>query len=125
MFSRIMVSSLCQYKFVYICIYKILRKCLALLFIKFIGFQLIPLPYLTHNSMVLSRLFREYGKICATHPWEVIIISLTVMLSLVSVSAYPSPEIDKICGWNHVCENAEVRILLSLFPIDISVHVTV
>ncbi|XP_025077274.1 3-hydroxy-3-methylglutaryl-coenzyme A reductase-like isoform X2 [Pomacea canaliculata] len=57
--------------------------------------------------MVLSRLFREYGKICATHPWEVIIISLTVMLSLVSVSAYPSPEIDKICGWNHVCENAE------------------
>ncbi|KAK7499766.1 hypothetical protein BaRGS_00009107 [Batillaria attramentaria] len=56
---------------------------------------------------MLSRLFRVHGHMCATHPWEVIITSLTITLCLVSMSVYTSHGIDKVCGWNYVCSNEE------------------
>lgn len=69
--------------------------------------MLLPIPYLTKSSIMLSRLFRAHGKTCATHPWEVIIISLTVTMCLVSMSVYASPSFNKICGWNYVCHNED------------------
>ena len=71
-------------------------------------FQLLPIPYLTKTSIMLSRLFYAHGRMCATHPWEVIITSLTVTLCLVSMSVYASPSFNKICGWNYKCHSEEV-----------------
>ncbi|KAL8582291.1 hypothetical protein ACOMHN_037048 [Nucella lapillus] len=56
---------------------------------------------------MLSRLFRAHGRMCANHPWEVIITSLTVTLCLVSMNVYASPGLDKICGWNYICRSEE------------------
>lgn len=56
---------------------------------------------------MLSRLFRVHGQMCATHPWEVIITSLTITLCLVSMSIYTSHGLDKICGWNYICPHEE------------------
>ncbi|XP_076443299.1 3-hydroxy-3-methylglutaryl-coenzyme A reductase-like isoform X2 [Babylonia areolata] len=69
--------------------------------------KLLPIPFLTKGSVMLSRLFRAHGQMCAAHPWEVIITSLTVTLCLVSMSIYGSPGMDKVCGWNYICHNEE------------------
>lgn len=44
---------------------------------------------------------------CASHPWEVIITTLTLTICLVSMSVYSSNGINKICGWNYVCPQEE------------------
>ncbi|KAK7116442.1 3-hydroxy-3-methylglutaryl-coenzyme A reductase-like isoform X1 [Littorina saxatilis] len=68
---------------------------------------LLSIPYLNKGSIMLSRLFRAHGRMCASHPWEVIITSLTVTLCLVSMSVYASHNLYKLCGWNYVCQNEE------------------
>lgn len=50
-------------------------------------------------------MFWAHGKFCASHPWEVIIGTLTVTLCLMSMTMYSSD--DKICGWNYVCPNID------------------
>lgn len=68
-------------------------------------------------TMMLKDMFWAHGKFCASHPWEVIIGTLTVTLCLMSMTMYSSD--DKICGWNYVCPNIDVSnfIILGIFSL--------
>ncbi|XP_067665531.1 3-hydroxy-3-methylglutaryl-coenzyme A reductase-like isoform X2 [Haliotis asinina] len=54
---------------------------------------------------MLSRVFRVHGHFCASHPWEVIIGTVTTTLCLMSMSVFTGS--NKICGWNYNCHNEE------------------
>ncbi|XP_064607841.1 3-hydroxy-3-methylglutaryl-coenzyme A reductase-like isoform X2 [Liolophura sinensis] len=53
------------------------------------------------STGMLSRLFRAHGQFCASHPWEVIIGTITITLCLMSMSMFTGD--DRVCGWNYVC----------------------
>ncbi|CAG5133215.1 unnamed protein product [Candidula unifasciata] len=50
---------------------------------------------------MLSRLFDAHGQLCAGHPWEVLIATVTVTTSLMSMSLWATNR--NACGWNHAC----------------------
>lgn len=50
---------------------------------------------------MLSRAFRTYGRFCSSHPWEVIVGTLTVTICLMSMKYYTG--IPQVCGWNYRC----------------------
>lgn len=52
---------------------------------------------------MLSDIYHTHGYFCASHPWEIIIGSVTVTTCLLSVSLFTAGS--RICGWNYVCEN--------------------
>lgn len=52
---------------------------------------------------MLSNIYHTHGYFCASHPWEIIIGSVTVTTCLLSVSLFTAGS--RICGWNYVCEN--------------------
>ena len=56
--------------------------------------------------MPFTNIFRAHGKFCATHPWEVIVATITVTMCMMSVSMFTGDP--RICGWNYKCENVEV-----------------
>ncbi|ESO88291.1 hypothetical protein LOTGIDRAFT_126248 [Lottia gigantea] len=56
---------------------------------------------------MLSSLFRAHGQFCATHPWEVIIGTVTITLCLMSMSLFTSTE--KVCGWNYICPQNDIH----------------
>ncbi|KAL5004158.1 hypothetical protein ScPMuIL_017614 [Solemya velum] len=71
----------------------------------------------TEIDKMLSGLFRAHGRLIASHPWEVIISTLTVTLCLMSMSMFTGN--DKVCGWNYFCpQEQEVKssdiIILSI-----------
>ncbi|XP_046583776.1 3-hydroxy-3-methylglutaryl-coenzyme A reductase-like [Haliotis rubra] len=62
-------------------------------------------PIVPTSSVMLSRVFRVHGHFCASHPWEVIIGTVTTTLCLMSMSVFTGS--NKICGWNYNCHNEE------------------
>ncbi|XP_013394570.1 3-hydroxy-3-methylglutaryl-coenzyme A reductase [Lingula anatina] len=60
---------------------------------------------LVSGPKMLTSVFRRYGYMCASHPWEVIIGTITVTVCLFSMSLLTGN--DKICGWNYICPKEE------------------
>lgn len=56
---------------------------------------------------MLSNLFHTHGHFCASHPWEIIIGTITITTCLLSVSLFTAGT--RICGWNYVCEKEKVE----------------
>jgi hypothetical protein len=61
-------------------------------------------------------LFRAHGEFCASHPWEVIVATLTLTVCMVTVDqrrlGLPSdPHMG--CGWRHDCVGLEVLVHVS------------
>ncbi|ETE58948.1 3-hydroxy-3-methylglutaryl-coenzyme A reductase [Ophiophagus hannah] len=59
---------------------------------------------------MLSGLFRMHGLFVASHPWEVIVGTVTLTICMMSMKMFTGN--DKICGWNYECpkfEEDEVR----------------
>ena len=57
---------------------------------------------------MLSRLFRKHGSLCAERPWEVIIGTVTLTVSILSMSLFAT---DKVCGWNYICEDRQSEVI--------------
>ncbi|XP_021930666.1 3-hydroxy-3-methylglutaryl-coenzyme A reductase isoform X2 [Zootermopsis nevadensis] len=55
-------------------------------------------------------LFRAHGELCASHPWEVIVATLTLTVCMLTVDQRPlglSPDPHMGCGWRHDCVGLE------------------
>ncbi|XP_028917684.1 3-hydroxy-3-methylglutaryl-Coenzyme A reductase isoform X1 [Ornithorhynchus anatinus] len=60
---------------------------------------------------MLSRLFRMHGLFVASHPWEVIVGTVTFTICMMSMNMFTGN--DKICGWNYECPKLEEEDVLS------------
>ncbi|XP_069793561.1 3-hydroxy-3-methylglutaryl-CoA reductase a isoform X2 [Narcine bancroftii] len=60
---------------------------------------------------MLSRLFRLHGLFVASHPWEVIVGTVTVTICMMSMNMFTGN--NQICGWNFECPKIEEEILSS------------
>ncbi|XP_054253381.1 3-hydroxy-3-methylglutaryl-Coenzyme A reductase isoform X2 [Indicator indicator] len=60
---------------------------------------------------MLSRLFRMHGLFVASHPWEVIVGTVTLTICMMSMKMFTGN--DKICGWNYKCPKLEEDVLSS------------
>ncbi|XP_066472336.1 3-hydroxy-3-methylglutaryl-Coenzyme A reductase isoform X1 [Tiliqua scincoides] len=60
---------------------------------------------------MLSRLFRMHGLFVASHPWEVIVGTVTLTICMMSMKMFTGN--DKICGWNYECPKFEEDVLSS------------
>ncbi|XP_028829660.1 3-hydroxy-3-methylglutaryl-coenzyme A reductase-like [Denticeps clupeoides] len=60
---------------------------------------------------MLTELFRLHGLFVASHPWEVIVGTVAVTISLMSMNAFASS--DQICSWNQCPKVPEVQRILS------------
>ncbi|XP_050400448.1 3-hydroxy-3-methylglutaryl-coenzyme A reductase [Patella vulgata] len=69
--------------------------------------KLIP-QFAPGSVTMLSGLFRAHGQFCASHPWEVIIGTVTITLCLMSMSLFTSSE--KVCGWNYICPHEDLQL---------------
>lgn len=54
---------------------------------------------------MLSRLFRMHGLLVASHPWEVIVGTVTLTICMMSMNMFTGN--DQICGWNFDCPKTE------------------
>ncbi|KAG5841211.1 hypothetical protein ANANG_G00197160 [Anguilla anguilla] len=60
---------------------------------------------------MLTRLFRIHGLFVASHPWEVIVGTVTLTICMMSMNMFTGN--DQICGWNYECPLLEEQILSS------------
>ncbi|XP_048359446.1 3-hydroxy-3-methylglutaryl-Coenzyme A reductase isoform X2 [Sphaerodactylus townsendi] len=60
---------------------------------------------------MLSGLFRVHGLFVASHPWEVIVGTVTLTICMMSMKMFTGN--DKICGWNYECPKLEEDVLSS------------
>ncbi|XP_017296233.1 3-hydroxy-3-methylglutaryl-CoA reductase a [Kryptolebias marmoratus] len=60
---------------------------------------------------MLSPLFRAHGLLVASHPWEVIIGTVTLTICMMSMNMFTGN--DQICGWNLDCPRSEEEVLSS------------
>nr|AHI87506.1 3-hydroxy-3-methylglutaryl-coenzyme A reductase [Gobiocypris rarus] len=60
---------------------------------------------------MLTRLFRMHGLFVASHPWEVIVATVTLTICMMSMNMFTGN--DQICGWNFDCPKLEEQILSS------------
>ncbi|XP_053155147.1 3-hydroxy-3-methylglutaryl-Coenzyme A reductase isoform X2 [Hemicordylus capensis] len=60
---------------------------------------------------MLSSLFRMHGLFVASHPWEVIVGTITLTICMMSMKMFTGN--DKICGWNYECPKFEEDVLSS------------
>nr|XP_033785187.1 3-hydroxy-3-methylglutaryl-Coenzyme A reductase [Geotrypetes seraphini]XP_033785188.1 3-hydroxy-3-methylglutaryl-Coenzyme A reductase [Geotrypetes seraphini]XP_033785189.1 3-hydroxy-3-methylglutaryl-Coenzyme A reductase [Geotrypetes seraphini] len=60
---------------------------------------------------MLSRLFRLHGLFVASHPWEVIVGTVTLTICMMSMNMFTGN--DQICGWNYQCPKFEDDVLSS------------
>lgn len=60
----------------------------------------------TKNSMKaeLSRYFGIHGRFCASHPWEVIVSTVTLTVCVLSMSVLSGGNVGKVCGINKPCQ---------------------
>lgn len=54
---------------------------------------------------MLTRLFRMHGLLVASHPWEVIVGTVTLTICMLSMNMFTGN--DQICGWNFDCPKTE------------------
>lgn len=55
---------------------------------------------------MLTRVFRAHGLVVASHPWEVIVGTVTLTVCMMSMNMFTGN--DQICGWNFDCPKTEV-----------------
>uniref|UniRef100_A0A673MK85 3-hydroxy-3-methylglutaryl coenzyme A reductase n=1 Tax=Sinocyclocheilus rhinocerous TaxID=307959 RepID=A0A673MK85_9TELE len=60
---------------------------------------------------MLTRLFRIHGLFVASHPWEVIVATVTLTICMMSMNMFTGN--NQICGWNFDCPKLEEQILSS------------
>ncbi|XP_034027144.1 3-hydroxy-3-methylglutaryl-coenzyme A reductase-like [Thalassophryne amazonica] len=60
---------------------------------------------------MLTRLFRVHGLLVASHPWEVIVGTVTLTICMMSMNMFTGN--DQICGWNFDCPKSDEQILSS------------
>ncbi|KAM6953987.1 3-hydroxy-3-methylglutaryl-coenzyme A reductase-like [Aplochiton taeniatus] len=60
---------------------------------------------------MLTRLFRLHGLMVASHPWEVIVSTVTLTVCMMSMNMFTGN--DQICGWNYDCPKTEEQVLSS------------
>ncbi|KAK2902627.1 3-hydroxy-3-methylglutaryl-coenzyme A reductase-like isoform X2 [Channa argus] len=60
---------------------------------------------------MLTHLFRMHGLLVASHPWEVIVGTVTLTICMMSTNMFTGN--DQICGWNFDCPKTEEQILSS------------
>ncbi|XP_053276926.1 3-hydroxy-3-methylglutaryl-coenzyme A reductase isoform X1 [Pleuronectes platessa] len=60
---------------------------------------------------MLTHLFRMHGLLVASHPWEVIVSTVTLTICMMSMNMFTTN--DQICGWNFDCPKTEEQILSS------------
>uniref|UniRef100_A0AAV2MMH4 ribonuclease H n=1 Tax=Knipowitschia caucasica TaxID=637954 RepID=A0AAV2MMH4_KNICA len=60
---------------------------------------------------MLTRLFRAHGLLVASHPWEVIVGTVTLTICMMSMNMFTGN--DQICGWNFDCPKSDEQILSS------------
>ncbi|XP_069483571.1 3-hydroxy-3-methylglutaryl-Coenzyme A reductase [Ambystoma mexicanum] len=60
---------------------------------------------------MLSRLFRLHGFFVASHPWEVIVGTVTLTICTMSMNMFTGN--NQICGWNYECPKLEEDVLSS------------
>ncbi|XP_018423341.1 PREDICTED: 3-hydroxy-3-methylglutaryl-Coenzyme A reductase isoform X2 [Nanorana parkeri] len=60
---------------------------------------------------MLSRLFRMHGQFVASHPWEVIVGTVTITICMMSMNMFTGN--DQICGWNYECPKFDEDVLSS------------
>ncbi|KAF5896745.1 3-hydroxy-3-methylglutaryl-coenzyme A reductase-like, partial [Clarias magur] len=60
---------------------------------------------------MLSRLFRLHGLFVASHPWEVIVATVTLTICMMSMNMFTGNNC--ICGWNFDCPKYEEQVLSS------------
>ncbi|XP_019638576.1 PREDICTED: 3-hydroxy-3-methylglutaryl-coenzyme A reductase-like isoform X2 [Branchiostoma belcheri] len=53
------------------------------------------------NLAMLTGLFKAYGRFCVSHPWEVIVGTITATICLLSMNMITNS--DRVCGWNYIC----------------------
>lgn len=71
---------------------------------------------------MLTRLFRMHGLLVASHPWEVIVGTVTLTICMMSMNMFTGN--DQICGWNFECpKTEEVRKLEQLSVVLYSPHI--
>ncbi|KAL4617536.1 3-hydroxy-3-methylglutaryl-Coenzyme A reductase isoform X1 [Arapaima gigas] len=63
------------------------------------------------SSTMLTQLFRMHGLFVASHPWEVIVGTVTLTICMMSMNMFTGN--DQICGWNYECPKIEEQILSS------------
>ncbi|XP_012713427.1 3-hydroxy-3-methylglutaryl-coenzyme A reductase [Fundulus heteroclitus] len=61
--------------------------------------------------IMLGPLFRAHGLLVASHPWEVIVGTITLTICMLSMNMFTGN--DQICGWNLDCPKTEEEILSS------------
>lgn len=54
---------------------------------------------------MLTRLFRIHGLFVASHPWEVIVATVTLTICMMSMNMFTGN--NQICGWNFDCPKLE------------------
>ncbi|XP_030647877.1 3-hydroxy-3-methylglutaryl-CoA reductase a [Chanos chanos] len=60
---------------------------------------------------MLTRLFRIHGLFVASHPWEVIVATVTLTICMMSMNMFTGN--NQICGWNYDCPKSEEQVLSS------------
>ncbi|XP_041854429.1 3-hydroxy-3-methylglutaryl-coenzyme A reductase-like isoform X2 [Melanotaenia boesemani] len=60
---------------------------------------------------MLTPLFRAHGLLVASHPWEVIVGTVTLTICMMSMNMFTGN--DQICGWNLDCPKPEEEVLSS------------
>ena len=59
-----------------------------------------------------------HGLFVASHPWEVIVGTVTLTISMMSMKMFTGN--DKICGWNYECPKLEeVRIYIHVIVLTV------
>ncbi|CAN8016543.1 unnamed protein product [Ixodes persulcatus] len=59
-----------------------------------------------YPGRMLPKLFYAHGRLCASHPWEVIVGFLTLTICMLSMGASFLGS-SRVCGWSHQCQMRE------------------
>lgn len=67
----------------------------------------------------LGTYFGVHGRFCASHPWEVIVTTVTLTVCVLSVSVLSDGKVGTLCGFNRPCQKKppqeEVRFFFDCF----------
>lgn len=57
------------------------------------------------SGIMLTGLFQIHGLFVASHPWEVIVGTVTLTICMMSMNMFTGN--NQICGWNYECHKTE------------------
>lgn len=58
----------------------------------------------------MARFFRAHGRFCASHPWEVIVTTVTLTVCVLSMSVLSEGKVGYVCGINKPCSTKEEEV---------------